>query len=369
MTKPSIHHLEPLETGGVEARKGFVFQDHIAARYCLEMLVNEELAQVWCEAQDDVTLIRKISQQEIVEFVQVKGNDLDQLWSIAKLCERERADKKLKQGSSILEKSFAYDRCAEDRRFRLVTSRCVKKELRVLTFPKERRNRDDLNSTVASIKGKLGEIKSENDNQVDFWVDNMIWEEAGDSTSVQAQNIRSLGKWLEAQDVWLASDQQEELYDQLLSRVKKAAVASPKNHPEKKKIHRNELIAWMEQRARKQQSPKGTLKEKLAAIKAPGDYLSIAISLRGHYRKALLDPDFLKLTSNKDRLIADVTSTLHRLKLEVDAGTTPGGLKFYMACVGGMKKMSDAASNSAVPESFFRELSASVLGLVAVGGA
>ena len=53
----SIHDLPPLETGGIVARKGFSFQDHVAVGFILEMYENENLEQVWCETQDDITLI------------------------------------------------------------------------------------------------------------------------------------------------------------------------------------------------------------------------------------------------------------------------------------------------------------------------
>ena len=55
----SIHKLEPLEVGGTAARQGFLFQDHVAAGFCLEMLLSDALVGVWCETLDDVTLIRE----------------------------------------------------------------------------------------------------------------------------------------------------------------------------------------------------------------------------------------------------------------------------------------------------------------------
>jgi hypothetical protein len=86
----SIHELAPLETGGVEARQGLGFQDHIAAGFCIEMLQDDALTEVWCESQDDVTLIWMKVDGQMVEFVQVKRNEPDRLWSIAMLCKRER---------------------------------------------------------------------------------------------------------------------------------------------------------------------------------------------------------------------------------------------------------------------------------------
>ena len=106
--KPSYRDLPPLETGGVVARGGFCFQDHIAAGYCLQMLETPSLLEVWCEAQDDVTLVWVKNDKEEFEFVQVKDLQFGSFWSIAKLCERKNNKEDI--GTSIIERSLAYDR-------------------------------------------------------------------------------------------------------------------------------------------------------------------------------------------------------------------------------------------------------------------
>ena len=90
----SIHELPPIETGGIEARKGFSFQDHVAVCFLLEMFENEDLEQVWFETQDDITLIWNANGIERVEFVQAKSNNLNQLWSVAELCKQVKKDSK-----------------------------------------------------------------------------------------------------------------------------------------------------------------------------------------------------------------------------------------------------------------------------------
>src|SRR4051812_39664067 len=53
---PSVHDLAPLEQGGVLARQGFSYQDHIAAAFVLKMVsvapTGGVLAAVWCETED-----------------------------------------------------------------------------------------------------------------------------------------------------------------------------------------------------------------------------------------------------------------------------------------------------------------------------
>src|SRR5215207_4590576 len=91
MTPRSIHDLEPLEAGGPIARQGFAFQDHVAAQFCLLMTKDPELSEVWCETVDDIVLIWGSPPNQIVEFIQVKANDLNQYWTMAKVTERDGA--------------------------------------------------------------------------------------------------------------------------------------------------------------------------------------------------------------------------------------------------------------------------------------
>jgi len=69
----SIYDLSPIELGGIEARKGFAFQDHVSAGFCLDMLEDTKLIEVWCETLDDILLIFQMPDSVCVEFVQVKS--------------------------------------------------------------------------------------------------------------------------------------------------------------------------------------------------------------------------------------------------------------------------------------------------------
>ncbi|MEE9911328.1 MAG: DUF4297 domain-containing protein [Deltaproteobacteria bacterium] len=129
----SIYDLSPSELGGFEARKGFAFQDHVAAGFCLDMLDDVTLIEVWCETLDDITLIFYMIDGTCVEFVQVKGTEFNQMWTVARVCHRETKGNGISK--CILERSLAQDRCLERCRFRMVTARPVKDELKVLTLP------------------------------------------------------------------------------------------------------------------------------------------------------------------------------------------------------------------------------------------
>ena len=72
---PSIHAI-PIETvGGTPARRGFNLQDHVAASFCIRMMLDDQLKEVWCEAVDDITLIWQRGLGEEVEFLQVKSEE------------------------------------------------------------------------------------------------------------------------------------------------------------------------------------------------------------------------------------------------------------------------------------------------------
>ena len=94
----SIRDLKPLETGGVVARVGMGLQDHVAAGFCIRMLSDPSVLEVWCERQDDVTLLWSDGKgKERVEFVQVKSTD--QAWTPKNLCAGE---------PSVLERLLAF---------------------------------------------------------------------------------------------------------------------------------------------------------------------------------------------------------------------------------------------------------------------
>src|SRR5581483_1776110 len=134
MNLSSIHALKPLEQGGSIARTGFLYQDHVAARFCLEMLLGGKIVEVWCETEDDITLLWGTSEAPLVEFVQVKGNELTQLWSAALICTGGDVD-------SIVAKSLQHDRCLEPCVFRILTRTPLNPELAVLKLERDHEDR------------------------------------------------------------------------------------------------------------------------------------------------------------------------------------------------------------------------------------
>ncbi|NEJ83025.1 DUF4297 domain-containing protein, partial [Rhizobium leguminosarum] len=53
---PLVDPYAASDAGGVKARQGFTFQDHIAASFLLALLSDPALLQVECETGDDIAL-------------------------------------------------------------------------------------------------------------------------------------------------------------------------------------------------------------------------------------------------------------------------------------------------------------------------
>jgi len=174
---------DSLELGALAARAGFNFQDEAAVLLCLEMLADEDVVETRCESLDDIGRVHA----NHIEYIQVKDLDLDQLWSIAKLCERE----KRRVGSSILEKSMARATISRPTRFTIVTSIGVKSELDALRQPigSELRDEDSVNAIAEELSAKLPDaVACPNGLTLKEWVARAEWRALGDLSTVCVRN-------------------------------------------------------------------------------------------------------------------------------------------------------------------------------------
>ncbi|MFN0019488.1 MAG: dsDNA nuclease domain-containing protein [Pirellulaceae bacterium] len=360
----SIHDLPPLEIGGVVARYGFAIQDHVAAGFCLDMLDDPMLSQVWCETQDDVTLIWTDGKEEKVEFVQVKSNDLDQLWTIAKLLEKEKValsvdaatngkptKKKVamkvpanaaKPAQCILEKSLQYDRCFESVSFRIVTCQNVKSELKVLTYNLDSTHRSPKSTNMVELVDKLvkqvGKAKSAKGNGCAFWAQRAYWVVIHSLESIRKENLWKLKKLVEAQGAYLAADQIEELYERLLTKVFDGGLARWDKEANKKKILRSDLLQWFARAVQDAVHPgyQGTgkrLEEKLKDAGIPEDqYESIAF-MRLRYRSEGLTPKYAE-TKQRNKVEGDIAARLHAMRANLDGRViNDDGVSFHAKCI------------------------------------
>ena len=103
-TFPSVDDVKPTEEGGPTTRSCFSYQDEIAVGFLVEMLEDSSLLKVHCETHDDVLLVRATdgSDMRVAEFVQVKANEPDKLWSVADLCKPKKGKRLAPQFSRHL---------------------------------------------------------------------------------------------------------------------------------------------------------------------------------------------------------------------------------------------------------------------------
>src|SRR5688572_4542878 len=212
----SIRDLAPLEKGGPVARRGFSFQDHVAVSFCLEMLATDDIVEIGCETEDDITVIRRVGDVETVEFIQVKKVDFDQLWTVAKLCEKEGKSKEKQKRKSILEKSLEHDRCMEPCTFRVVTSRDAGDDLKILKLPltavKRKIDSKEMVDLIEAIEKRSDGATSDNHNGVKFWIERTVWDVRHTIESEKNANLLKLEHILLKLGITLAIDQREELY-------------------------------------------------------------------------------------------------------------------------------------------------------------
>lgn len=342
---PSIFEVGPLEQGGPIARTGFLYQDHVAARFCIQMLHDETLEEVWCEALDDITLLWRLKGNVVVEFVQVKAADLSQMWSVALICEGEK--------KSLIAKSLAQHRCSEPCIFRIVTRIGVQQDLKILIQRREAPERCIGNPDVRALHRKIGKdlngVHSVAGWSPSNWLERTLWDVAESEAAVELFNLHELDRWLEKEGEPLFSDQREELYGRILARVWKASALLHTQHAEKK-LKRVAFRSWMlaEVQRIKGQAPSKTgknLLDKMTKAQIPQGTIDNALSLRLAYRSRSLDPKYQQEESYKTaelELIAHLNHLVAELDTEIIQASGPA---FHTTCLGAVKAVQSQYSD------------------------
>lgn len=342
-SQKSYRHIPPLECGGVIARTGFAFQDHVAASYCIEMLSNTELVEVWCENLDDITLIHLRNGQEEFEFVQVKSNKFDHFWSVAELCKQEKKPKSPSAiGSSILEKSLAYERGTEPCSFRMVTCLPINDELKILEYPLNSPLRqhpsEKLTSLCEQIISKLPTCCSPNGNNAAFWVSKAVWEVRQSIKAIEDGNVLKLIKYCENTGPYLASDQCHELYKKILCHVQHAAQAEWAINPDLKRVTRSNFLILLKELLAEATNSKKTskgvlLNEKMKNAHLPPSTIEVAQEQRRVYRQLTLNPAYMDLSKRREAEM-ETQAHLNHLLSKLDAGSlADSGVEFHSRCL------------------------------------
>ena len=245
--QPLIDPSTASNAGGVAGRRGFRFQDHVAARFLLQLLVAPELLQVECETGDDIALRWDYGAGPTAEYVQVKITDDESKWSITELCKRTPTRS---VGTSVLEKSLACDAFPFQATFRIISQRDVRKDLLSLKMPREKRfqspTADDLDALGLRLGKKLTGATSPQGTTVADWTRATLWEHVGDIQSVKQANINAILRLAENTGECVFISAAEEIYSQLVCIAVDAGDACRVTEPEKKTVSKDQLRTWWE---------------------------------------------------------------------------------------------------------------------------
>ena len=360
--RPSIHELKPLERGGTVARGGFKYQDHVAVSFLLQMISDKSLEELWCETHDDITLIWHEENGQQVEFVQVKDISLNTFWSIPQLCKREKTNEnKDGNGSSLLEKSFAQDRCSEPCRFRIVTSLPVNISLKTLTLPLQSPFRNssgaEFNKLIEDVEKRLSSLISPNNHDVAYWLQNTIWQVESEEEVVN-NNLAKLLAFIMNRGVYLRGDVIEKnVYPKILLKVQDAAAYPWEKDDKQKKIRREEFLIWLDDLLREEQYPLSAgagekLREKMEKARITNDYILSAQEERRQFRQEKLSPKYLDL-ADVDLIEGEVLSELTGLRLRLDDGEFTEGISFLKVCQDKMRELRSTLQVSSQPPLFY----------------
>lgn len=350
---PSVFDALPDDLGGIHARQGFAYQDHVAAGFYIEMLTKDNLIEVACETYDDVRLVWQEQQTPTVEFVQVKAEHPDQLWTIAKLCERAKSTTKPNgEGSSILEKSLSRDKFAELSWFRIVTCRQVHSDIQFLVTHERGHVHRSLENPVFktltdSVAKHLNGVKSPKQNDTTFWLRNATWSVIPDN-DIRTLNQPPLSKALYALGERCDPDSVNGIYENLLALAKTTAEYGPEKWKQKS-ITRDQL----QEKIREWANPYPTLgkpeklNQKLADAGLDETCRNVAREQQRHYMQKRRQANYLN-TQESDDIDLQVLDKLHTLRSALDSGRiNETGVEFHDRCLSEVRTIASAATNPA----------------------
>lgn len=352
---PSLHDHVRSDDGGPLARQGFAFQDRVAVRCCLEMLESDVITAVWCETYDDIVVLRRTTELESVEFIQVKNEQPDQLWTLAMLCARDGK----KCGTSVFEKSLARDCFKETAMFRIVTSQNVHSKIAPLTLSREHSDRASSSSCfqeiVRAITDTLPDARYLGNKDCSYWASRMLWQVSSDE-GLDCENKLRIHKILEQLGLCPGSDLCAEAYQGVLALVKNAA-EQPWSEREKRKILKESLKARVREFADPYPDTKSSERLAFKVARATPDetYVENAQLLAREFRDRFRKSQFIG-TLNRGTVEACITKCLHDLRLQLDSGQiNDTTFEFYSRCVDAVNALANLPTfiNSDLGNDFF----------------
>ncbi|UHQ54140.1 dsDNA nuclease domain-containing protein [Microbulbifer sp. YPW16] len=240
------------DSGGIGAKKGFLYQDYVAALNALYMLLNKSIKEIRCEVSDDIDVVY----DDYVEYVQVKTTKAEKAWQIGEFTKTSYKEKQTKTGKkkkeygsdSILHKSLDCDKESLPARFRIVTPRDICANLSYLKVPlKERKSIDGRCKILKSLRNRLKNYRSPNNNDVEYWLDNAVWEviPSIEQMCLEANKIIMTVAYEHfGIHVNPTRDPQRILNDLLVNIIEKSATSIVLRSEENKIYNRTDFIDW-----------------------------------------------------------------------------------------------------------------------------
>lgn len=248
----SLDLMDNSDSGGVGAKKGFLYQDYAAALYVISMIRDKNIKAVRFEVTDDIDIIY----DNYIEYVQVKTTDKDQKWNIKEFCEvsptkKVKGKKDIKYTDSILHKSIDCDKNEGIKaKFRILSPRDVNASLIYLKIDRDSRsNKDGRDKLLQALSTKIKDYKSENSNDISYWIDNAIWEVKSSIKELELEALSEINK--AAADVSVHLDPNRDanhiLNDVLATVTKKSAISRKLNVSADKSYTREDFISWFDE--------------------------------------------------------------------------------------------------------------------------
>jgi len=244
---PLVDPYAASDAGGVKARQGFTFQDHVAASFLLDMLSDPALLQVECETGDDIALRWRRNGADVTEYVQVKITDRERNWNLTEICERRAK----RVGTSLVEISLGTDKFPVDALFRFITVRDVNHTLRPLKTRRDLRFQphdvDALTKLATQISNKLRGVTSPKGKSLPEWVQACLWQVTGEKEAVQQENINRIHRLFESKGEAIFASASAKIYEGLVTIARNAGDVSIVDHPAKKAISKQEMKGWWDE--------------------------------------------------------------------------------------------------------------------------
>jgi hypothetical protein len=334
---PSIDHARPSEQGGPTARIGFNYQDEVAVGFFIDMLSDPSILKLHCESHDDIVVVRTNDPLAIAEFIQVKGAELNKLWSVADLCRPENGP-----GTSIFEVSLSRDTHDEISRFRIVTLRPVVDDLKVLTFPYGTSGREPCGARFLALHGELHKrfpaIRSAKGNSAAYWLKHCLWDVRPSEAFLAQSNSHRLLRYASADGKALLIEQGEILLGELRHWAKTAGQARWEPDSALKIITREQLRSWWERRTAEiiegvSTISGGKLARKMRDAVLTDDQVRMAVDLRRDYARTIRTSRYMEEDEAR-RLQQRVKSELASLRARFIAGDIPlDSTGFHALCL------------------------------------